>query len=259
MKLINTATLAAVLLWAGCRCSEQRQQQLQAKAVQRPATEESSTYLAASQIIVAYQGAARAPAKVRRSKPEAEQLARQLVPQLRASPELFADLARKHSDAATASFGGNLGGWPRGRMPASLEEALLRLPVGTVSEAMEVPEGYQILYRRISLFAASRILISYHGAVPALPHVKRSRLEAIAIARGVASKVKAEPLTFGAAVATSSDDLVGRRAGGRIGRWVRGTQPAFIEEALDRMRLGEISAPLETPEGFLVLRRDPVY
>lgn len=255
MKLISLSLgFSLVVLVGGCTCrgASEAPRRSSTKSVAR---EHSAVYLAASQIIVSYQGAANAPSTVKRTKPQAEQLAHQLVEQLRANPAAFAGLARAHSDAPTASLGGILGAWKRGQMPAPLERAVERLEVGRVSGAIETPAGFQILLRHISQLAAAQILISYRGASPRLPHVVRTRPEALALAQDLARRLQLAPQDFAIVAGKHSDDVASRRQAGWMGRWSRASKPAVIEDALDRMQINEVSQPIDTPAGFVILRR----
>lgn len=57
----------------------------------------------------------------------------------------FATLARQHSDDATAAQGGDLGFFPRGRMPKPFEDAAFALDAGTVSDVVETPFGFHLI------------------------------------------------------------------------------------------------------------------
>ncbi len=56
----------------------------------------------------------------------------------------FADLARDNSDASTAKDGGALGGYKKGDLNKTIEDAVWNLPRGAVTEPIKIPTGYEI-------------------------------------------------------------------------------------------------------------------
>ncbi len=58
--------------------------------------------------------------------------------------ERFADLARDNSDAATAKDGGVLGGYKKGELQKSIEDAVWSLPKGGVTQPIKIATGYEI-------------------------------------------------------------------------------------------------------------------
>lgn len=77
---------------------------------------------------------------------ETEELARQLLDDLRAGAD-FADLAQEHStDTGSGSRGGDLGWFERGRMVAQFDEAAFSTPVGELSDLVETQYGFHIIW-----------------------------------------------------------------------------------------------------------------
>ncbi len=101
-----------------------------------------------SHILVAYKGAMRARPTVTRTKEEAQKLAQELAGEARKDPSQFEELARKHSDGPSASRGGFLGVWPKGRMVPAFDEAIAKLKVGEISDPVETPFGFHIMMRK---------------------------------------------------------------------------------------------------------------
>ena len=60
--------------------------------------------------------------------------------------EDFASIARAGSEDATASEGGDLGTFPRGRMMPEFEAAAFALAPGDVSEPVRTPLGWHLIY-----------------------------------------------------------------------------------------------------------------
>jgi parvulin-like peptidyl-prolyl isomerase len=59
--------------------------------------------------------------------------------------EDFAELAKLYSEDGTASSGGDLGFFPRGKMIKAFEEVAFKLEVGAVSSVLKTEFGYHIL------------------------------------------------------------------------------------------------------------------
>jgi peptidyl-prolyl cis-trans isomerase SurA len=63
-----------------------------------------------------------------------------------AKGERFSDLARDNSDATTAKSGGQLGGgYKKGDLAPSFEQAVWNLPKGAVTQPIRIPTGFEIL------------------------------------------------------------------------------------------------------------------
>ena len=69
-----------------------------------------------------------------------------LQTQLKNTPDRFADLALKHSECPTALQGGMLGTLRRGQLYPELEPVAFALRLGELSEIVESPMGFHLLY-----------------------------------------------------------------------------------------------------------------
>ena len=58
--------------------------------------------------------------------------------------ERFTDLARDNSDASTAKDGGALGGYKKGELQKSIEDAVWSLPKGGVTKPIKIATGYEV-------------------------------------------------------------------------------------------------------------------
>jgi peptidyl-prolyl cis-trans isomerase C len=75
-----------------------------------------------------------------------EATARQILAELKAHPEKFADLAReKSTDTASAKKGGDLGLFGQGRMVPEFERAAFALKPGEISDVVKTQYGYHII------------------------------------------------------------------------------------------------------------------
>lgn len=73
----------------------------------------------------------------------AEKKAKQLSDEA-SKGERFSDLARDNSDAATAKDGGVLGGYKKGDLNSSIEDAVWKLPKGGVTQPIKIPTGWEV-------------------------------------------------------------------------------------------------------------------
>ncbi len=76
---------------------------------------------------------------------EKRELAARVLEQARAEDADFAALAREHSGAGTAEGGGVLGTMPAGDLNPDLAAAAATMPVGAVSDLLEMDYGFHIL------------------------------------------------------------------------------------------------------------------
>jgi len=109
------------------------------------ATASVAGQIAASHILVAYQGAERSSAT--RSQQEAENLAAELLAKIKEGSD-FGKLAEESSDCPSGkSAAGSLGDFGRGMMAKEFEDAAFALNVGEISEVVKSPFGYHIIRR----------------------------------------------------------------------------------------------------------------
>jgi hypothetical protein len=182
----------------------------------------------------------------------------------------FAELARRYSeDPSTRERGGSLGGVAAGHLSAwpQVIDALEKLQPGEVSDAVETPFGYHVLYRRppvplltvsgahivIAHADAPWIALAARGEVPA-----RSRAEALALARRLFEQARARPDQFAQLVEAWSEHRDAARSGD-FGTWstheISGL-PREIE-TLAQLQVGEVAEPIDTLFGYQVIQRTP--
>ncbi len=108
------------------------------------------TEIAARHVLVSYLGARRAAEEITRTQDEARARAEEVVELARASLADWNNLVGEYSDEPRqpgAPTTGDLGTFGRGRMVPAFERAAFALEVGEVSEVVESPFGYHVIYR----------------------------------------------------------------------------------------------------------------
>ena len=162
----------------------------------------------------------------------------------------FPEASATYSDAPDALQGGNLGWRPAGRLPALFLEALEKLKPGEVSDVLRSPNGFHVvklIERRgqakapaINQTRARHVLIrTKEGTSEAEVRQRLSRLRE----RIVAGE------EFGEIAKVNSEDGTAAK-GGDLG-WISPgeTVPEF-ERAMNALKIGEISPPVQSPFGW---------
>jgi len=215
--------------------------------------------LSATQLLVSYQGAQRAKPAIKRTREAAMALATKLAKQAKGNPDGFDALVKKHSDGPAAASGGSLRPWNArtSHMPPIFSTTVMKLKVGQVSDPVETPHGFHIFKRMPPPpeYAGSHILVAYKGAMRAGPKVKRSKAEAKALATKLAKEAQNEPAHFVELAKKYSDGPSGPR-GGSLGKWRKGAMVPAFDEAVSKVKIGNVTGPVETPFGFHVIKRE---
>lgn len=189
-----------------------------------------------------------------------EQLARlqaraeEIVAQLRRGAD-FGQLAASHSDAPDGLSGGLMGWRSVERLPTLFAEAVAKLKPGEISDVLRSPAGYHIL----------KLLDRRGGAIKAQPveqtrarHIliKTSELVSEAEARRRLTDLKdrlAHGGDFAELARLHSNDLSASK-GGDLG-WLNpgDTVPEF-EQAMNRLKPGEVGEPVKSPFGWHLIQ-----
>lgn len=216
--------------------------------------------VSAQQIMIQYKGAMTAQNNnVTRDKKEAEKLAKEIAQKAKANPDSFIELSKKYNDAPTEK----LPIWTTGtRMPKTFDTAVMPLKIGQISDAVESPFGFHI-FKRIEVVhlpkrSGSHIMITYKGARMAPPRVTRTKEEANKLVMSVLEEVKKNPDKFKEIAMKKSEDPSVALNGGSLGVWEEGEMLPQFEEVFSKLKIGEIGGPVESVNGFHILKRDPV-
>ena len=111
----------------------------------RDKTEKTDGEVRASHILIAYEGAGSASEDITRSKEEAQTIANEVLAEVQADPDNFAELAKKYSDGPSGPNGGDLNFFGKGQMVPEFESAAYAMEVGDVSDVVETQFGFHII------------------------------------------------------------------------------------------------------------------
>ncbi|MFO0758816.1 MAG: peptidylprolyl isomerase [Byssovorax sp.] len=156
------------------------------------------------------------------------------------------------------AFNKLLGGFAA-KMPAGTEttttkeEPAKAPPPTTAQPARPMPPGMDQAPKE--MFGAKHLLVMYKGSRRAAPGVERSKEEAKARAIEAQKKAKDPKNKFEDLVKEYSDEPGAAARGGDLGKFPKGAMVPEFQNALDKMKVGEISDIVETPFGFHVILR----
>jgi len=99
--------------------------------------------VAASHILIGYQGAMRSDSEL--TKDEARARAEEVRDKAGMEGADFAALAEEYSDGPTATSGGSLGYFGKGQMTGAFEDAAFAMESGEISDVVETEFGYHVI------------------------------------------------------------------------------------------------------------------
>ncbi|MDR6396953.1 peptidyl-prolyl cis-trans isomerase SurA [Herbaspirillum seropedicae] len=171
----------------------------------------------------------------------------------------FAKTAAAYSDASDALSGGDLGWRPADRLPQLFLDGVAKLQDGQVSGLLKSGNGFHILK-----LVGRRTADGAQAAAPAVQqtHVRHILIKVNQVVTAAEAKRKLTELkerldhgsaTFEELAKLYSNDLSASK-GGDLG-WVYpgDTVPEF-ERAMDQLKPGEVSQPIETPFGYHLIQ-----
>lgn len=186
---------------------------------------------------------------------KAKQRAEDVVRQLRAGED-FARAAVTYSQGPEALKGGALGWRGVGQLPELFVATIEKLKPGDVSDVLRGPNGFHILKlndRRGGTIADEPVQETHVRHILLRP----SEIQSINDARTTLTQLRERIMNgedFATLARTYSEDAVSAANGGDLG-WVRPKQlvPPF-ERAMDALKPGDVSEPVETPFGLHLIQ-----
>lgn len=206
---------------------------------------------------------------VKRTRREALLLASRLARSARENGN-FAELAREYSEEPESRVrGGSLGGMIArhlGAWPYVLD-AVATLKPGEVSEVVASEYGYHVFQRnapvRADVVSGAHIVIAHDGAgwigtAQRRPVPRRTRSEAIALARTLFERASKDPASFPELVAEYSEHRDAVR-GGDFGSWSTREPTGYPREVetLAALEVGQVAEPIDTMFGIQIIQRTP--
>lgn len=192
-----------------------------------------------------------------RATPEELQLRRaraeEALRQVRAGSD-FRQVAASYSDAPDALQGGEMGWRAPGRLPALFLEAVRAMKVGEVSDIVRSPAGFHILKLNDKRGNDTPVMVEQTQARHILIRLNEVVSEADALNRLSDVKDRIEHgADFTELARLHSDDASAAR-GGDLG-WISpgDTVPEF-EQAMRRLKPGQVSAPFKTAFGWHIVQ-----
>lgn len=168
----------------------------------------------------------------------------------------FADLAARFSeDPSSNNRGGAMGYIVPGRFPYSFEKAVYDTPEGKYSDVIKTYRGLHIIKggkkipNRGSIYASHIMKSVPRNASAEERAAVKSKIDSIY------AVLQADPSQFEAIAIAESDDKQSGARGGQLRPFVSGEMVPEFNEAAFALADGEISAPVESPYGYHIIKK----
>jgi peptidyl-prolyl cis-trans isomerase SurA len=161
----------------------------------------------------------------------------------------FGEVAKKYSDDASATRGGDIGTVRRGMMVPEFEDALFSLEEGEVSGIVPTRFGYHIIQvtEKGDDYVKARHILA--RVAPGPEDEERARATADSLsARAIAGE------DFAELARARSDDPISSESGGDLGWFSRSDLSPVFAGVVQDMSAGEIAQPIKGETGFYVLK-----
>jgi hypothetical protein len=140
-------------------------------------------------------------------------------------------------------------------MPQSSAQAEHGLPSPPTPQPPAAPMPAPAATGAADTFGAKHLLVMYKGSRRAPDSITRTKEEALARAKEAHGKATKPGAKFEDVVAEYSDEPNAAKRGGNLGNFRKGAMVKEFQDGLEKLKVGEIGAPLETPFGYHVILR----
>ena len=186
------------------------------------------------------------------TSPQIMEGARRIAEQVRKGAS-FRAYARQFSEASTAGLGGDLD-WVRPeQLSPQMQNAILSLKKGEVSEPIQVPGGVLL----VTLFEQRKVLAaSPSDAILSLKQISLKLKPGTTPAQGKAEVARLQKITSGMGGCGRAEQIAQEIGGEVVARdqIVLGTLPEPLQPILEKLRVGEVTPPFGSlKEGLSVL------
>jgi peptidyl-prolyl cis-trans isomerase D len=182
-----------------------------------------------------------------------ETRAREIVQRL-ASGGDFAELARTYSEDTSATLGGDLGFFGRGRMRPEFDEAAFAMGTGETSGLIRTDVGFHLIHLTDRREPTTRPFSEMRDSIVRQLGFSRSQGSVARAVAALRAAVEADPSAFESTTAElglTIEDAGAAPADGSLQGL--GEYPQLLQ-ALFRTDQGEVSAPVPLPEGTAFLK-----
>jgi peptidyl-prolyl cis-trans isomerase SurA len=158
----------------------------------------------------------------------------------------FAAVARQFSNSPSAANGGEVGWVSQGEMPPEVDAVLADLRPGQLSPPIAVKDGAYVIYLKDRRAGGASMIVRLQQAAIALPKTATPEQAAAAAAKLDEMRAKLHGCDDMETVAAKFPGVV---AGDLGEAEVKDLAPAF-REAVDKMKVGDVSTPIRTEAGL---------
>jgi len=166
----------------------------------------------------------------------------------------FAEAAAKFSEAPDAAEGGRLGWREPEQLPDLFTEALGKIDIGSSTNVLQSPAGYHILYINDAKGSNASAVTQTN-----VRHIliKTDEFLSEPEARHRVEQLRDRILngeSFADLARVHSDDPLSAVKGGELGWIMPGELTGSFEQAMDKLKPGEVSEPVFSPFGFHLIQ-----
>lgn len=173
--------------------------------------------------------------------------------------EDFAKLAASYSDAPDAMSGGNLGVRTLDRMPSLFSEVVVALKPGEVSQVLRSSAGFHIVKvvdrKGGALLATTKVTQTHARHILIKTSQVVSDKDAQQKLKGLLERIRLGGASFAELAKVHSADLSAAK-GGDLGWLYPGDTVPEFEKAMNALKPGEVSEPIQSPFGWHLIMVD---